>query len=66
MKAKQFIKKLEAIGVDVIPGRGKGGHCRLELNGRRSVLSVHGARDLGPEYMKTVCRQLGLNPKDVF
>lgn len=66
MKAKQFLQRLKAFGVTVLPSRGKGGHSRLTLGDRRSVLSMHGAKDLDPEYLKAVCRQLGLDPKEVL
>jgi mRNA interferase HicA len=66
MKIREFLRKLKQIGVKDIPGRGKGGHVRLEFQGRQSVLPVHGSKDLDPVFIKTICKQLGINPKEIL
>jgi predicted RNA binding protein YcfA (HicA-like mRNA interferase family) len=64
MKAKQFLRKLKAAGASVVPG-GKGGHIRLEIDDNVSFVKMHGAADLEWDYMKEVCKQLGLDIRDV-
>jgi predicted RNA binding protein YcfA (HicA-like mRNA interferase family) len=66
MKGREFLRRLKRHGVLILERRGKGGHCRLMLGDRMSVLSMHGAKDLDPEYLKAVCRQLGLDPREVL
>lgn len=64
MKTKQLLRKLTALGVTVISGRGKGGHVGLEHEGRQTVLAVH-SKDVPPHHIKTICKQLGIDPKDL-
>jgi mRNA interferase HicA len=64
IKTREFIRKLKQIGVQNIPARGKGSHQRLEFKGRQSVIPVHGNKDLDPVFIKTICKQLGINPKE--
>ena len=63
MKGKQFIRKLRAVGVTVIPGRGKGGHMGLAYLGRKTTVPFHGDDDLSPTFLKAICKQLGLDPR---
>ena len=66
MKGKQFLRKLRKAGVEIIEKRGKGSHVYARYRGRRSTILMHGNRDLGPNYLKDVCKQLGLDPKEVL
>ncbi|MEX0815213.1 MAG: type II toxin-antitoxin system HicA family toxin [Dongiaceae bacterium] len=63
MKTRQFLRRLQAAGVEVVKGRGKGGHVLARYKGRQTTVPVHGHVDLGPEFMKKICRQLGLDPE---
>jgi predicted RNA binding protein YcfA (HicA-like mRNA interferase family) len=62
MKIKQLLRKLQAAGVEIDRSRGKGGHIGLSYRGRRTVVPVHGSADIGPNFIKTICKQLGLDP----
>jgi predicted RNA binding protein YcfA (HicA-like mRNA interferase family) len=66
MKAKQFVQKLERVGVEIDRKRGKGGHVLARYQGRWTTVPMHGSADLGPDFIKRICRQLGLNPKEVL
>jgi predicted RNA binding protein YcfA (HicA-like mRNA interferase family) len=66
VKTKQFLRRLQAVGVVAVADRGKGGHYRLTCGQRKSILSFHGGADLTPTYMKVICKQLGLNIDDVI
>ncbi|MDM8550071.1 type II toxin-antitoxin system HicA family toxin [Desulfobacterales bacterium HSG2] len=66
MKSKQFIRKLRQIGVGFVKGRGKGGHLLARYQGKQTTIPVHGDTDLGPQFIKLVCKQLGLDPKDIL
>jgi len=66
MKGKQFIQKLRKIGVEIIEGRGKGGHCLVKYKGKQTTIPVHGDADMGNIFLKKICKQLGLNFKDIL
>ena len=40
--------------------KGKGSHLKVYLNGRQSVLPMHGTEELGKGLEATIKRQLGL------
>lgn len=65
MKAKQFLKKLKHLGVEIVAGRGKGGHYLAKYKGRQSTIPVHGDADISPVFIKVICKQLGIDPKDL-
>lgn len=66
MKAKQFKKLLARHGVTFIKSRGKGGHW-IAINGdKQTTVPDHGSVDYGKEFLKDICQQLGLNPKEVL
>jgi mRNA interferase HicA len=65
MKAKQFLKKLKYLGVEFEAGRGKGGHYLARYQGKQTTVPVHGDADISPVFMKIICKQLGINPKDL-
>lgn len=62
MTANELLRKLKALGAKVDPSRGKGGHVRVELNGRVTYVPMHGGKkDLGPKLVGKILRQLGLD-----
>lgn len=65
MKGRELLRRLIALGVAVEPARGKGGHSLLRYEGRKAPLPVHGDADLGPVFIKMLCKQLGLDPKEL-
>ena len=66
MKGKEFLKRLRKNGVEIITGRGKGGHVLARINNRSATVPVHGSKDMDPAFLKAICAQLGLDPKDDF
>lgn len=66
MKPKQFIQRLQRLGVQVDKERGKGGHYRADYGGLWATIKFHGAKDLSPAYMKLVCKQLGIDSADIL
>jgi mRNA interferase HicA len=66
MKGRQLIRRLKAAGVEIIASRGKGGHVVARYGGRQTTVPVHGSRDLGPDFIRDLCKQLGLDPKRVL
>ena len=66
MKAKELIRKLKKHGVEFIKGRGKGGHQLARYRGKQTTIPVHGDADLGPQFVKKLCKQLGINPDDIL
>ena len=66
MKSKQLIRKLKKIGVEFTKGRGKGGHQLARYKGKQTTIPVHGDSDLGPNFIKIMCKQLGINPDKIL
>ena len=66
MKGRQLIRRLKAAGVEIIVSRGKGGHVVARHGGRQTTVPIHGSRDIGPEFIRDLCKQLGLDPKRVL
>ena len=66
MKVKQFIQKLRQNGVVFIEGRGKGGHVLAKYKGRQATIPVHGDSDLGNIFLKKICKQLGIEFKEIL
>jgi len=64
MTANELLRKLRRLGVTVVPSRGKGGHIRLECNGRVSHLPT-GSGELKAGLVYGVLRQLGLTMHDL-
>jgi predicted RNA binding protein YcfA (HicA-like mRNA interferase family) len=66
VKGRELVRKLRRLGVQVEPRRGKGGHIRVRYCGRSSVVPMHGDKDIGPNLVHAICKQLGLDPKSVL
>jgi mRNA interferase HicA len=66
MKSKQLIRKLKKIGIEFTKGRGKGGHQLARYKGKQTTIPVHGDSDLGPNFIKIMCKQLGINPDKIL
>ena len=58
MNSKQMKKCLELQGAIFV--KGKGSHLKVYLNGRQSVLPMHGTEEIGKGLEVTIKRQLGL------
>jgi mRNA interferase HicA len=66
MKPREFLKKLKKAGVEITVARGKGSHVCVFYQGRHTTVPFHGNTDIGPNLLRIICRQLGLNPNDVL
>lgn len=66
VKGKQFVKKLKRAGCEVNEKRGKGGHVIVSHGERWTTVPIHGDADLGPDFLRKICKQLGLQPEDVL
>ena len=61
LNSNQFIRHLTSHGVSFKPGRGKGGHIRVERNGVIQHVPKHGSRkELGIGIMHSICKALGV------
>jgi mRNA interferase HicA len=60
MKTRQFKKWLQGQGATFESGRG--GHLKVTLDGKRSVLPMH-SRELKTGTMEAIKKQLGLKGK---
>ena len=66
MKGREFIRKLKRIGVEITKGRGKGGHCLARYKGKQATIPVHGDVDIATPFLKELCKQLGIDPRNVL
>lgn len=66
VKPRQVLRRLRRAGVEVDTKRGKGGHYLLTYRDRRTTLPVHGDTDLGPNFVRRICKQLGIDPNSVL
>jgi predicted RNA binding protein YcfA (HicA-like mRNA interferase family) len=66
MKCKEFLRRLKQHGVTITGNRGKGGHVLAEYGSKAATIPKHGAKDMAPEFLKEICKQLGLNPRQVL
>jgi mRNA interferase HicA len=57
MKVKQFLKKLHGTGVEIVEGRGKGGHVLAKYKDKQTTIPVHGNADMGNIFLKKICKQ---------
>jgi len=64
MTSRELLRKLRRLGVTVVPGRGKGGHVRVERNGHVSHVPT-GCGDLKAGLVQGVLCQLGLTMRDL-
>lgn len=66
MKVKQFIQKLRRLDVEIVEGRGKGGHVLAKYKGKQTTIPVHGDADMGNIFLKKICKQLGIKFEDIL
>ncbi len=58
MNSNEMKRWLEKQGATFEPG--KGSHLKVFLNGRQSILPMHGTHELGKGLVETIKKQLGL------
>jgi mRNA interferase HicA len=58
MNSNQFKQWLAAQGATFTPG--KGGHLKVSLNGLKSVLPMHGSKEIGKGLETRIKKDLGL------
>ena len=66
MKSREFIKRLKRNGVEIALNRGKGGHVWAIYQGKKTTIPVHGSTDFDPQFLKVLCKQLGIEPEKVL
>lgn len=66
VKGRELLRRLRRLGVEIEPRRGKGGHVRVRYRGRSSVVPMHGDKDIGPNLVHAICKQLDLDPKSIL
>ncbi len=63
ISGKEMCKLLEGLGFEKIYG--KGSHIRFKhLDGRRTVVPVHGNEDLGKGLLREILRQVNLSKEE--
>jgi predicted RNA binding protein YcfA (HicA-like mRNA interferase family) len=64
MTSRELLRKLRRLGVTVDPGRGKGGHVRVERDGRRSIVPT-GSGEVRRGTLLRILRDLELRLDDL-
>ena len=59
------MRRLRRAGVEVAARAGGTGHLVARYRGNKAPVPMHGDRDIGPEFVKMLCKQLGLDPRRV-
>jgi len=57
--SREVLRRLRRLGGEIVPGRGKGGHVLVLLDGRRTVVPT-GSGDLPPGTLAAIRKDLGL------
>ena len=65
MKTEQLFKRLKAAGVEIDTRKGTS-HRKLAYQGKTSTMTYHPGADVPPLTIKKLCKQLGLDPKEVL
>ena len=64
MTSRELLRKLRRLGATIDPGRGKDGHVRVELGGRKSIVPT-GSGEIRRGTLFTILRDLGLSLEDL-
>jgi predicted RNA binding protein YcfA (HicA-like mRNA interferase family) len=57
---------LRRAGVEVTGRAGGTGHLLARYQANKAPVPMHGDRDLGPEFLKKLCKELGIDPRRLF
>jgi mRNA interferase HicA len=66
VKGKELVRRPRRAGVEVTGRPGGTGHLIARYQGRKAPVPMHGDRDRGPDYVKMLCKELGLDPRRVL
>ena len=66
MKGKELVRRLRRAGVEVTGRAGGTGHLLARYQGKKAPVPMHGDRDLGPEFLKKLCKELGIDSRRLF
>ena len=63
ISGKEMCKLLEKLGFEKVYG--KGSHVRFKhLDGRRTIVPIHGNEDLGKGLLREILKQINLSKED--
>jgi predicted RNA binding protein YcfA (HicA-like mRNA interferase family) len=64
MKSRELLRKRRRRGATINPDRGKGGHIRVELAGRRSIVPT-GSKEIRQGTLFAILRDVDLKLEDL-
>lgn len=64
MTSRELLRRLRRLGATVEPSRGKGGHVRVEYDGRKTIVPT-GTHEIRRGTFFSILRDLGLRPEDL-
>jgi predicted RNA binding protein YcfA (HicA-like mRNA interferase family) len=59
MTSRELLRRVRRLGAEIVPGRGKGGHVLVLLDGRRTVVPT-GSGELPPGTLAAIRKDLAL------
>ena len=66
VKGKELVRRLRRAGVEVTGRAGGTGHLLARDQGKKVPVPMHGDRDIGPDFVKMLCKELGVNFRRVL
>ena len=57
---------MKRAGVEIESRAGGTGHLLARYQGKKAPIPMHGDRDLGPIFVRMLCKELGLDLKKVL
>jgi len=64
MKSSELLRKLRRLGATIQPQRGKGGHIRVQLGSRLTIVPT-GSKEIRTGTLLSILRDLGLRLDDL-
>jgi len=64
MNSAELLRKLRRLGAE-FTNQGKGAHVTVKLNGKKTIVPVHGKKELKTGTLETIRKDLGLSKTDI-
>jgi len=64
-KTRDVMRRMGALGAVFTP-RGGTGHFTVSFQGRATTFPMHPSKELGPNFIRTICKQIGMDAKQTL
>ena len=65
MKGKELVRRLRRAGIEIKGRKGGTGHLVASHGGKKVSIPMHGDRDIGPQFIKQLCKELEIDPSQL-